>query len=234
MINNNEVYEQILKNPFVSHFNRMKVRITTFEDILGTSPDDKEIYDKFIASKDENSTPEKKAEELDGIPDDVDPKGKTIFPKFEDGKPYYYDYQIKGYFKDSCSMLSKAAEKDEKGKKKSSLKSPKLTAYKKVIDGNIFVFPRRIPIEYEGEIGSCQRPLRAQTAQGERIALANSESIPAPASFEFEVLYMRPDLKDVIIEWLDYGILRGLGQWRNSGMGRFTYEIIDETVAKSK
>ena len=24
-------------------------------------------------------------------------------------------------------------------------------------------------------------------------------------------------------EWLDYGILRGIGQWRNSGKGRFTY-----------
>lgn len=28
------------------------------------------------------------------------------------------------------------------------------------------------------------------------------------------------------MEWLDYGKLRGLGQWRNSGKGRFTYEIL--------
>lgn len=28
------------------------------------------------------------------------------------------------------------------------------------------------------------------------------------------------------MEWLDYGKLRGLGQWRNSGKGRFTYELL--------
>ena len=28
-------------------------------------------------------------------------------------------------------------------------------------------------------------------------------------------------------EWLDYGALRGIGQWRNSGKGRYTYEILN-------
>jgi hypothetical protein len=27
----------------------------------------------------------------------------------------------------------------------------------------------------------------------------------------------------IIREWLDYGKLRGLGQWRNSGKGRFSW-----------
>lgn len=31
---------------------------------------------------------------------------------------------------------------------------------------------------------------------------------------------------DAVREWLDYGMLRGLGQWRNSGKGRFTWEEI--------
>jgi hypothetical protein len=26
---------------------------------------------------------------------------------------------------------------------------------------------------------------------------------------------------------MDYGVLRGTGQWRNSGKGRFTYELIE-------
>lgn len=29
-----------------------------------------------------------------------------------------------------------------------------------------------------------------------------------------------------VLEWLDYGKLRGIGQWRNSGKGRFTYQIL--------
>lgn len=30
-----------------------------------------------------------------------------------------------------------------------------------------------------------------------------------------------------IREWLDYGKLRGIGQWRNSGKGRFEWEEIE-------
>jgi hypothetical protein len=33
-------------------------------------------------------------------------------------------------------------------------------------------------------------------------------------------------------EWLDYGCLRGLGQWRNSGKGRFFWERIDEATGE--
>jgi hypothetical protein len=29
----------------------------------------------------------------------------------------------------------------------------------------------------------------------------------------------------LVEEWLEYGELRGLGQWRNSGKGRFTAEV---------
>ena len=30
------------------------------------------------------------------------------------------------------------------------------------------------------------------------------------------------------MECLDYGKLRGLSQWRNSGKGRFTYEVLEQ------
>ena len=105
--------------------------------------------------------------------------------------------------------------------------SGKLTAYKKVIDGLIFVQPRMIPIHVNGEITECQRPLRAQTAQGERVSLANSEQIPADSTCEFEVVLLDDSHEKVVREWMDYGVLRGIGQWRNSGKGRFNYEILD-------
>lgn len=105
--------------------------------------------------------------------------------------------------------------------------SGKLSAYKKVIDGLIFPQPRMIPIKVNGKIGDCQRPLRAQTAQGERVSLANSEEIPAGSTCWFEILLMDESLENAVLEWLDYGVLRGIGQWRNSGKGRFTFDIID-------
>lgn len=160
--------------------------------------------------------------------DAVADKGMTVFPRNENGEPILYDYQIKGFFKDSCGMLSRIGGKTETGKKKAVNESGKLTAYKKVIDGLIFVQPRMIPIHVNGEITECQRPLRAQTAQGERVSLANSEQIPDGSTCEFEIVLLDDSHEKVVLEWLDYGALRGIGQWRNSGRGKFTYDILND------
>ena len=99
-----------------------------------------------------------------------------------------------------------------------------MKAYKKIIDGCIFPQPRKIEIHMNGEMGNCQRPLRAQTAQGERIALANSEAVPAGSWIEFTVECLEDKHAAAVREWLNYGRYKGLGQWRNSGKGRFTWE----------
>ena len=49
---------------------------------------------------------------------------------------------------------------------------------------------------------------------------------------EFSILVMSDDLVPAVKEWLSYGKLRGLGQWRNSGKGRFCYEILEERAAE--
>ena len=71
----------------------------------------------------------------------------------------------------------------------------------------------------------------AQTAQGERNSLASSEEIAAGAILEFSILVMADELVPAVKEWLSYGKLRGLGQWRNSGKGRFLCEILEERAA---
>lgn len=205
---------------------KLTAKLTTFEPILGTSPNNADIYREFIASKaPDASTVEDEVAAVGA--DSVAEKGTTVFPRDENDRPFFWDYQIKGMFKDACQMLARVPGKDENGKKiKSGNESAKLTAYKKVIDGLIFVQPRKIPIQFDGEIEICQRPLRAQTAQGERVALAASEQIPAGSEIEFSVICLNDEHVKAVREWLDYGFLRGLGQWRNSGMGRFTWEEI--------
>ena len=101
-----------------------------------------------------------------------------------------------------------------------------MKAFKKIIDGLIFVKPRMIPFVFEGPVGNCQRPLRGQTAQGERIALANSETVPAGSTVDFTILMLDPAHEAVVKEWLDYGQYRGLGQWRNSSKGIFSWEEV--------
>lgn len=203
------------------------VKIKFIEPILGTSPNNEEIYRDFIGSKaPDAATVEDEVAAL-GV-DEVTEKGMTVFPRNEDGQPIIWDYQIKGFFKDACGMLSRVGGKGEDGKKRKVNESSKMTAYKKIIDGLIFVQPRQIPITFDGEVGFCQRPLRAMTMQGERITLAMSEEIPAGAEIEFDVICLADENMAAVIEWLDYGILRGIGQWRNSGKGRFGYEITEE------
>jgi len=227
----------------------MKVRLTFMEELLGTAPGDPEIYGSYVASKALDAGKIEAEIASIGV-DGVIEKGKTIFSRrtdvaklHSDESPILWDYQIKGFFKDACGMLSRVV----------GTKSPKLTAYKKIIDGLVFVFPREILLHLpEGRgIGECQRPLRIQGAQGERIALACSETVPKGTFIEIEITSMvlrdktsekeskkedgskkKKDesdsdiLRECICEWLEYGKLRGIGQWRNSGKGRFSYEII--------
>lgn len=205
----------------------IKCKLTLNESALGMSPADEDIYKSYISSNapDAATLPE----EIEALgADAVVEKGRTIFPRLPDGTPFLYDYQMKGFFKDACSMLSRLTGKDENGKKKAAVnESGKLKAYKKVIDGMIFVKPRKIPFELSGEVGNCSRPLRTSGPSGERVALASSDEVPAGSTLTFYVFCLDSAHAAAVREWLDYGELRGLGQWRNSGKGRFTYEELD-------
>lgn len=191
----------------------LKVILTFMEELLGTASNDPEIHSAFIGSKAPDALSREEEIAAIGV-DEVIEKATTVFPRDADGNPILWDYQIKGFFKDACGSLRKVT----------GTCSSKIKAYKKEIDGLVFVLERSIPIQFAGDIGTCQRPLRGQTAQGERIALASSESIPAGATIEFTVRCLADSLMPAVVEWLDYGELRGIGQWRNSGKGRFKWE----------
>lgn len=193
----------------------IKVKLTFTEPILGTMPQNEDVYRDYIGSKaPDAATVDDEVANIGA--DAVIEKGMTVFPK-EDGVPYLYDYQVKGFFKDTCGGLRKV-----KGSE-----SEKIKAYKKEIDKLIFISPRKILFENFGEIGECQRPLRAQTAQGERVSLAISEEIGAGCSVTFEITMLCDDHEKAVREWLDYGRYSGIGQWRNSGKGRFVWEEIE-------
>lgn len=194
----------------------MKVRLEFLEEVLGTASADPEIHETYIASNAPDAPTRKEEVEALGV-EEVFEKSMTIFPK-ENGIPFLWDYQIKGFFKDACGMMRKVF----------GSVSSKMKAYKKEIDGLIFVKERKIPVQFDGAMGICQRPLRAQTAQGERIALSSSETIPAGAAIEFEIECLVDSDMNAVIEWLDYGKFRGIGQWRNSGKGKFAWKVIDE------
>lgn len=192
-----------------------QIKLTFTEPLLGTITKDPEVYAAYIASR-AALTDDELAEELATV-EKVEEKGWTGFHML-DGQPVLYDYVIKGFCKDACGMLRRV-----KG-----TKSSKIKAYRKEIDGLIFAFPRRIPLILPdgAKLGVLERPLRAQTAQGERIALARSDTCPpgTTLTFTLEIWGGSVDDDDLLAEWFNYGARRGLGQWRNASYGRFEWE----------
>lgn len=204
---------------------KLDVRLTLTEEALGTSSSSKELHKEYIASKapDAKSTEEEVA--ALGI-DAVDEKGRTVFPRMAVGDdadvPFVYDYQLKGFFKDAAKML----------KKVSGSECSKVRAYKQAIDGLIFIDQRKIPWMTDdgtpAHVGpTCERPLRASTPMGERIAISSSETVPAGSHLDFGIILLDKTLLPMVKECLTYGRLRGLCQWRNSGKGTFTWEATD-------
>lgn len=193
------------------------VKLTFTEPLLGTVALDLEVYQSWIASNAPDAASLEEEIETLGV-EEVAKQGMTGFHRLN-GVPVIYDYVLKGFFKDACSMLRRVPK----------TLSSKITAHKKVIDGLLFVTPRRIPLDLSGgEMSTLERPLRAQTAQGERIALACSEMAPIGSAITFAVQILGGVTEELLREWLDYGALRGLGQWRNAGYGRFSYELVAE------
>ena len=168
-----------------------EVEVEFTEPMLGTVPVDNKALE-FIAPKDlevahleeERATaPEPELDE-NGQPV-VEVKGRTSFHMVE-GRPILYDYMLKGFFKDACSMLRR-----DGGAKEGTLSS-KLTAFKKVIDGCVFVKPRQIPIEVaDNKLLVVKRPLRVDTPKGSRVAIATSEAVPAGSRIAFRMIVGR-------------------------------------------
>ena len=202
-----------------THMKTLTVELTFTEDLLGTASANPDIHRDYIASKAPDAA--KIEEEVAAIGvDGVEEKAMTVFPRTADGTPFLYDYQIRGTFKEVCGAMKAIA----------GTKSSKVKAHKKKVDNLIFVEPREIPLDLHGmKVDNCQRPLRAQTMQGERIALANSEVAPAGTTCRFTVICMVDEDIELVKEWLDYGKWKGIGQWRNSGKGRYSWAVVDKS-----
>lgn len=192
---------------------KIYVRIFFTESILGTWPADPEIARNFVASKSPNAKTLEEEIASVGV-DEVIEKSITVFNKTATGEPHHWDFQWRGFLKAAwaaCKKIPGSVSSD-------------IRAGKKMVDTVIFVFPRKVKINFNGEIDYCERPLRASTPKGERVSLANSEQIPAGAWSEIMIECLTPSDINFVREALNYGRYSGMGQWRNSGKGRFLWQ----------
>lgn len=229
------------------------VRITLSSEMLGSQPANEDVHTSYIASRmfdtpgrstafdavtGNNGHKDGDLEKLlvrnavKQAADDeealADLKGKTVFLRDEHGRPVLRDYVIRGFFKESWR-----ANKAIKGSLSGAMKAGPTT-----IDRFLFVEgagthrdKRYIVINLPGGMGNdlpfFERPLRAQTAQGPRVALASSEVVPAGSYFDFRLIVLNPPAisQEILEEWLNYGRWLGLGQWRTGSHGQFKYRL---------
>lgn len=203
----------------------VKMRFT--EPLLALSSGNREIQEEFIASKAPTQTMSE--EEIAAIPlQTTIEKASTVFPRDELGL-FMWDYQIKGMFKETLAVLIELGD----------LTTVTKWAIKGAVDNFIFINPRRIYLrKANGTVcqepdGSLQRPLRADTMQGPRIALARSEQLLPGTTLEYSVKLLKitnPKSKKMLTsqnlkDALAYGAARGFGQWRSGGWGRHEVDV---------
>lgn len=204
----------------------LTVDITFTNDLLGTNPNDPEIYSKYIADL---ATDEDRKAEVDRLGAlEVDEKGMTVFVRNPDDPsvPQLKSYTWLGFVKERAKGLNGVDGTIATGMK----------AFIKEVNLRVAVSPKFIDVHLpEGEaIGILERPLRASGPSGERTALAKSEVIPAGSTCR---LTFRCETKEglaLVIECLNEGKVHGTGQWRNAGYGTFTWEKVELGVDEIK
>jgi hypothetical protein len=85
----------------------INVKLTFIEPILGTSPANEDVYRDFIGSKAPDAATVEDEVAAVGVNEVVE-KGKTVFPRMEDGTPFLYDYQIKGFSRTPAGACGKS------------------------------------------------------------------------------------------------------------------------------
>ena len=204
---------------------KYNVTLTLTEDMLGSSPKNREVYATYVASK---ASPEQLAEEVQLI-ENVEERGWTGF-RGDDGGIMLLDYQIKGFLKEQADALRECGALQARNAKDDG----PLGGVKGKIDRHLFVFPRRLRIldEDTGKPllkpdGINERPMRAMTAQGPRVSLVRSDMVRSGRVMKCSIATTWPALfkEELIQQMLERGEVVGLGQWRNASHGRFTFTL---------
>jgi hypothetical protein len=197
----------------------IRVTLELTDPILGTVPKSKQIYSDYIATKNPDGVDESEVVDVK----EAEEKCWTGFMEDEEGI-YLADYLVKGFLKYAGNVLKEALN---------------IQALKSKVNDFVFVSPRKIrflnsvSIPVKSADGVLERPLRAHTPMGERVALARSDIVNPGRQISFTLTLLPHKLVKVstIKSLLDYGQFQGLGQWRNAGKGRFKVILFEEIAS---
>jgi hypothetical protein len=198
-----------------------RIKIVLMTPQLGTVPKDPNAF----IFMNERAGVEPKADELECLPPVVagEEKGVTGFMTDTDGL-FIFDYLIKGFFKNAANVLKEQEQ---------------ITGFRSKIQQFLFVYPRKVRTGhmFPGEI--LRRPITINDRNGQRVAIAASETIPEGTEMTFYLEFIENAVMNdaTIASCLEYGRLCGLGQFRGGGYGRFItleYEALDALPDEAK
>lgn len=229
------------------------IRLVFLDVLLGTVPYLRDVYARFVATHAPEGTDISEELTTVPEPSDpilrreAEEKGWTGFHLL-DGLPILYNYVIKGFMKEACGILRwvRATESKELTAYKKRINGLAFVYPRqlRLVLPNEAAIPRvecepadaavralmaaddRRPIYINNRLilPTLERPLRAQTAQGERVTVVRSDICPAGTSVEFRLSVLDGINIEMLQEWFSLGVFSGLGQWRSGGHGTFRVE----------
>lgn len=159
---------------------------------------------------------------------ELDIKGTTVFfwDKVAD-RPCLGDHMIGGFLKAAAEAIGRTLPSRKAEVLHSISYTQSLINQHVRCESKFITFDKDIKRDGEGNAAYLQRSLRAMTAQGPRISLSRSEVVEAGAKLCFVLKVMEGSkiTEEVLSKLFSYGEFVGLGQWRNSGNGMFTFDI---------
>lgn len=162
-----------------------------------------------------------------------DVRGITVFPKDKDGFPFFWAYQLKGHIKDLAETYCQRAG-FKRGQFLRSVEHTMslLNRHLYIKDKMNFFYEdegctKRVKVKkiFNQKNETFSRPLRAKTASGKRVSIAESEVLPANLYMKFTIVNYIDELNGTKVEnLLRIGQESGIAQWRNASFG--SYEVL--------
>lgn len=196
-------------------------QITGTAPLLGTQPADSSLLTRSLARRDaELSGRDKKAIASDA-------SMTTVFARSSAHGDclVLMDYMLRGFFKSALTALS-----PDLG----------ILAVKTKVDRYLFVSPREIPIMRCGvylceEDDEFQRPVRVDGPYGQTMTLQSAERVDTPWELRFTLRLLQNDRTsrsnplswDAIESALSYGMISGIGKFRNGSFGTFDWRQLE-------
>lgn len=175
--------------------------------------------------------------------------GKPIIAR--KGRLFTFDYTIRGFLKESANALRQIEAHDIRGVKS------KIDQFVFVFPRRIYFerpserWHKAGPVAmggcgwvgwYDSNNGMCchyvhepdgclERPLRAETAMGPRVALARSDYLDPGTLLRFDLKVLLPKVftEEFLALCFERGLLLGWGQWRTGGYGRFEFQLTTDS-----